>query len=241
MRAISDVMLLQSVPQELARGRRGKSLSRPELRLFYCKLGAEEVPCRRRRIFLDAVGIRDDPLSSQGAAHRRASTIVENCTHIHCSLSTLIRELRPTGLDELGLAAALEHCVETWRVRLPGVSLRLSISGDFTTLPETITVTLYRLVQEALTNVAKHAAANHVAVRLERVGEGGVQGERIDVTIVDNGVGSMPRVSTRGLGLIGMRERVMALQGRLVFTSLPGQGFELSAQIPVPPHEGHIS
>src|SRR6185437_7769442 len=115
-------------------------------------------------IKLDAVGIRDDLRVTQAAAHQRASTIVENCNHIHGALATLMRELRPTGLDELGLAAALEHCVETWRVRLPAVSLRLSMTGDFGSLPESITVTLYRLVQEALTNVAKHARASNVTM-----------------------------------------------------------------------------
>ncbi len=184
-------------------------------------------------IKLDAVGIRDDRATSQPAMHRRASTIIENCNHIHGALATLIRDLRPTGLDELGLAAALEHCVETWRARLPGVSLRLSMAGDFTALPESITVTLYRLVQEALTNVAKHAAASQVAVRLERVGAG--YDDRIEVAVADNGAGTAPGSATRGLGLIGMRERVMALQGKLVFTSSPGHGFELSARIPVLP------
>lgn len=190
-------------------------------------------------IKLDAVGIRDDHATSQAAMHRRATTIVENCNHIHGSLATLIRELRPTGLDELGLAAALEHCVETWRARLPSVSLRLSILGDLTGLPESITVTLYRLVQEALTNVAKHAAASEVTVRLERTGVGG--DDEIDVAVIDNGAGTVPGLATRGLGLIGMRERVMALQGKLVFTSAPGQGFELSAQIPVPADAGSTS
>ena len=192
-------------------------------------------------IKLDAVGIRDGGQASEAATHRRASTIVENCNHIHGSLATLIRELRPTGLDELGLAAALEHCVETWRARLPGVSLRLSIAGDFTSLAESITVTLYRLVQEALTNVAKHAAASHVAVRLERGTGGGADDDRIELTVEDDGVGTSPGQPTRGLGLIGMRERVMALQGKLVFTSSPGRGFELSARIPVPPDAGHTS
>src|SRR5215469_6736879 len=192
-------------------------------------------------IKLDAVGIRDDTQASQPATQRRASTIVENCNHIHGALATLIRELRPTGLDELGLAAALEHCVETWRPRLPGVSLRLAIAGDLGTLPESITVTLYRLVQEALTNVAKHAAASHVVVRLELAGAGGADGERIDLAVADDGVGTAPGVPTRGLGLIGMRERVLALQGKLVFKSSPGQGFELSAQIPVPADAGRTS
>lgn len=188
-------------------------------------------------IKLDAVGIRDDS-QVQPAVHRRASTIVENCNHIHGAVTTLMRELRPTGLDELGLAAALEHCVETWRARLPGVSLRLAITGDFGALPESITVTLYRLVQEALTNVAKHAAASHVTVRLERAGAAGTNDDRIDVAVADDGIGTAPGVPTRGLGLIGMRERVRSLHGKLVFTSSTGQGFELSAEIPMPPGAG---
>ncbi|MGB6486376.1 MAG: sensor histidine kinase [Steroidobacteraceae bacterium] len=186
-------------------------------------------------IKLDAVGIRDDTQASHAATHRRASTIVEICNHVHGALATLIRELRPTGLDELGLAAALEHCVETWRARLPDASLRLDIAGDFSILPESVTVTLYRLVQEALTNVAKHAAASHVNVRLERAAGREAEDDTILASVSDDGVGTAPGLPTRGLGLIGMRERVMTLRGTLVFNSSPGGGFELSARIPVPP------
>lgn len=192
-------------------------------------------------IKLDAVGLRDDQRASPAATHQRSNAIVENCNHIHGALATLIRELRPTGLDELGLAAAVEHCVQTWRTRLPDVSLRLSISGDFTTLPESTAVTLYRLVQEALTNVAKHAAAHQVAIRLERAGGEDTGGERIEVTVADDGVGTTAGIPTRGLGLIGMRERVMALQGELAFASMPGHGFELAARIPVPSNTGRES
>lgn len=186
-------------------------------------------------IKLDAVGIRDDAQASQTATHRRASTIVEICDHIHGALATLIRELRPTGLDELGLEAALEHCVETWRARLPDVSLRLDIAGDFSALPESVTVTVYRLVQEALTNVAKHASASRVNVRLDRAGGRGAEDDTVLAVVSDDGVGTLHALSTRGLGLIGMRERVMTLRGTLVFNSSPGRGFELSARIPVPP------
>ena len=191
-------------------------------------------------IKLDAVGIRDDHHALPAAALYRASTIVENCNHIHGALATLIRELRPTGLDELGLAAALEHCVETWRARLPGVSLQLSIAGEFAALPESITVTLYRLVQEALTNVAKHADAQRVAIRLVRVRSDRPADDRIRVSVVDDGLGAAPGLPTRGLGLIGMRERVMALQGELEITSSPGHGFELFAQIPVSLATGEV-
>ena len=188
-------------------------------------------------IKLDAVGLRDDQRAATSTMRQRAGAIVENCNHIHGSLATLIRELRPAGLDELGLAAAVEHCVQIWRTRLPEVSLALSIQGDYTTLPESIAVTLYRLVQEALTNIAKHAAARRVTIRLERSGSG-AEGQSIEVTVADDGVGAAAGLATRGLGLIGMRERVMALQGELVLTSAPGQGFELAARIPVPADRG---
>jgi two-component system, NarL family, sensor histidine kinase UhpB len=191
-------------------------------------------------IKLDAVGLRDEQRASGTAMQQRAGAIVENCNHIHRALATLIRELRPAGLDELGLAAAVEHCVQTWRTRLPELSLELSITGDFTTLPESIAVTLYRLVQEALTNVAKHAAARHVTIRLQRPAHGAAD-DRIDVIVADDGVGTAAGASTRGLGLIGMRERVMALQGELALTSAPGCGFELSARIPVPSNMGQAS
>ena len=193
-------------------------------------------------IKLDAVGLlRDDQRSSAGALHQRASAIVENCNHIHGALATLIRELRPAGLDELGLAAAVEHCVQTWRTRLPDLALELSISGDFDDTAGDHRGDLYRLVQEALTNVAKHAAAHRVDIRLERLAGGGAAADGIEVTVADDGVGTTAGAPTRGLGLIGMRERVMALQGKLAFTSTAGQGFELSARIPVPDDTGQQS
>jgi two-component system, NarL family, sensor histidine kinase UhpB len=192
-------------------------------------------------IKLDAVGLRDDQRALPPAMQQRAGAIVENCNHIHGALATLIRELRPAGLDELGLAAAVEHCVQTWRTRLAGVSLGLSISGDFTTLPESMAVTLYRLVQEAMTNVAKHSAARHVTIHLKRAADGALGGERVEVTVADDGVGTAAGLPTRGLGLIGMRERVMALRGELVLASTPGRGFELAARIPVACNMGRQS
>ena len=184
-------------------------------------------------IKLDAVGIRDDRRADPAAMHARASAIVENCSHVHDALARLIRELRPVGLDELGLAAALEHCVDAWRTRVPGVTLDLTITGDLTALPEALAVTLYRLVQEALTNTAKHAAARRVTVRLDRAGSVGRPDDTVTVEVEDDGVGTEPGLPTRGLGLIGMRERVMALRGELAFKSSPGQGFRLTARIPV--------
>jgi two-component system, NarL family, sensor histidine kinase UhpB len=184
-------------------------------------------------IKLDAVAIRDGRLPGVATLNERAEAIVANCNHIHAALTSLIRQLRPVGLDDLGLSAALEHCVDTWRPRLPDVRLDLRLKGEFDDLTEAVTLTVYRVVQEGLNNVAKHAAAAQVTMQLERdASQAGAQ-DLITVTIADDGVGFDTTARTQGLGLIGMRERVAALAGRLDVASAPGSGFELRAQIPV--------
>jgi two-component system sensor histidine kinase UhpB len=184
-------------------------------------------------IKLDAVGMRDAPTQGATTLRERAAGIIANCNHIHSALTALIRQLRPVGLDELGLEAALEHCIDTWRPRLVGVRLGLTFAGEFGDLAEPVTLTVYRLVQEALTNVAKHASAAAVSLQLERTATESASQGLIRLTIMDDGVGFDMRTPTQGLGLIGMRERVNALDGRLDVTSSPGGGFELKAEIPV--------
>jgi two-component system sensor histidine kinase UhpB len=186
-------------------------------------------------IKLDAVGIRDGHLADPVVLRVRAQAIVANCDHIHSVLTSLIRQLRPVGLDDLGLAAALEHCVDTWRPRLPAVKLDLVFAGEFDDLGEAVTLTVYRLIQEGLNNIAKHATATRADLKVERAGPGADGEDLITLTIADNGVGADPSVHTRGLGLIGMRERLAALEGRLELTSAPGRGFELKAHIPIRP------
>lgn len=184
-------------------------------------------------IKLDAVGIRDGRFAVEAALRERATAIVVNCDHIHAALAALLRQLRPVGLDDLGLGAALEHCVDTWRPRLPDVKLDLSVAGEYSDLDETLTLTAYRVVQEGLSNIAKHAGAREVRLRLDRCRSGSNGADFINIMVADDGAGANSDAHTRGLGLIGMRERVAALGGRLEITSAPGRGFELKAQIPV--------
>ncbi len=186
-------------------------------------------------IKLDAVGIRDGRPADAAVFRERATAIVVNCDHIHAALAALLRQLRPVGLDDLGLGAALEHCVDTWRPRLPDVKLDLSVAGEFADLGETLTLTAYRVIQEGLSNIAKHAGARQVRLQLDRPRSGSIGADLITITVADDGAGANPDARTRGLGLIGMRERVAALGGRLEIISAPGRGFELKAQIPVDP------
>ncbi len=144
----------------------------------------------------------------------------------------IIEDLRPSTLSNLGLNAALEVlCAEFARRSEVKVHTEL----DEVALPEDVQLTAYRVVQEALTNVAKYAKAGHVNVQLRN--DGGVA----HLSVRDDGAGfDMRGVPIRARGLAGMRFRVASHGGRLELTSLPGQGTTIEARLPqtaaVPSH-----
>jgi signal transduction histidine kinase len=144
-------------------------------------------------------------------------------------------ELRPAALDDLGLQAALHNYAERWSER-SGVAVDFHGGGlARQRLPPEVETTVYRIVQEALTNVLKHAAARHVSVIAER------RREHVLVIVEDDGRGFDAEAAARapaaghGLGLLGMRERVALVGGALDFDSAPGGGSTVRARIPVPP------
>lgn len=146
-------------------------------------------------------------------------------------------ELRPTALDDLGLSGALATYLQDW-------SARTCIHGEFssagletTRLPGPIETTIYRIVCEALSNVAKHAKANTVTVVVQRRASEAV-------TIVeDDGVGFDPEaeISANHLGILGMKERVTLLGGGLHFESNGGHGTTLYIRLPLEPQLGEVS
>ena len=133
--------------------------------------------------------------------------------------------LRPSMLDDLGLTPALNwHARETGK--RTGVDVVVSADDAIDTLPEEHRTCIYRLVQEAVNNAVRHASARtvEVAVRKER--------QKVNVTVRDDGAGFDTRF-TRGLGLLGMEERVRRLGGRLKISSEPGRGTLVHAEMPV--------
>src|SRR5208282_3119396 len=106
-------------------------------------------------IKLDAMSISDSGGSNAGFSAQASRSIIRSIDHVHAAVSTMIRRLRPVGLDDLGLVAAIEHCVDHWRQRLPDTRFSLQLRGEFAGLDESLTLTLYRLIQEGLTNVYK--------------------------------------------------------------------------------------
>ncbi len=136
-------------------------------------------------------------------------------------------ELRPAALDDFGLAPALERLVDTYG-RQAAVPAHLEIRLGDDRLPPEIETTLYRMVQEALTNVAKHADATSISILLTRTASS------VRLVVEDDGAGFDPRSDPdEGLGLPGMRERVALLDGRLRVESARGKGTTLVAEVPV--------
>lgn len=185
-------------------------------------------------IQIDAVMLRDGTALDRAAVRTLAATIVAACEHTQLVVRDMMRRLRPVGLDELGLAAALGHCVDGWRRRLPAIRFSLRIAEDLGDFDEATNMTLYRLVQEGLTNVARHARASHVEIEL---GADAAQADgppQIVLSLHDDGVGRPPHLQRQGMGLLGMRERVEALAGAFALHTAPGRGFGFVACLPLP-------
>ena len=153
--------------------------------------------------------------------------------HLEGVVRDMLRRLRPPGLDELGLAAALENCVDGWRRRLPGVEFTMALGEDIGPLDEATNMTLYRLVQEGLTNVAKHARASRVDIVLQRDTARPAGAAAVVLTVQDNGNGERETTAEDGLGVAGMRERVEALAGRFDLVAAGGSGFGFAAWLPI--------
>jgi signal transduction histidine kinase len=158
--------------------------------------------------------------------------------HMMEMLRSMLKRLRPIEIDELGLVDSLKGLVAQWSGRGPRIDLE--ISGDFEGLPEPINVGVYRLVQECLTNVSKHAKATSVRVKLERRESEHPQPGRtagtIDVLVEDDGVADAATLSlSPKLGLLGMRERVAVLGGQLMLQARQSSGLAVRALLPIAP------
>ena len=143
--------------------------------------------------------------------------------------------LRPDLLDHLGLVPTLEWFIHEFSVRWPDIRVAFQALGLKKRLNQQIEIVLYRIFQECLTNISKHARASRVEIMLT------YSHPRVIFTIRDNGVGyeqsshqSSPVGPVRGIGLLSMRERVASCGGTIDITSVPGKGTMIRANIPVP-------
>lgn len=173
----------------------------------------------------------EHPDSSPDAEPRGRVTLEEINRQLE-SMATSVRRiaanLRPPILDDLGLDAAIEWLAQDFS-QLYGLRVRCRIEAPTDVLNEQAAITLYRVAQEALTNVVKHARARQVTVKLRS------DAHCYELRIEDDGVGlqqeAMPRADA--FGILGMRERILQLGGILQIESRPGSGVSILARVPI--------
>lgn len=165
--------------------------------------------------------------------HANAQTIVSVASHIYDVVHGIIRQLRPSALDHLGLKETLRDTVATWRGRHPEMACELNFEGDLDGLGETVNITIYRIVQECLTNVIRHAEATRADIAIAHLTDPAL-GDVVRVSVSDDGKGLAQRNESEAtrFGLMGMRERVQALGGEFRIGGRPGEGVTVTAVIP---------
>jgi two-component system, NarL family, sensor histidine kinase UhpB len=176
----------------------------------------------------------DGRVPSADAVRKHGSAMLEQINALQQFNRRVLERLRPVGLAELGLRQALESLSRLWRESHPDVAIETSISPALGPIGETADLTIYRTVQEALTNVFRHAGATSINVVIEPVEQGARDGRSCArVRVSDNGRGMEPGQKL-GFGLVGMRERILALGGTLSVASGEG-GLTVEALVPTAP------
>jgi two-component system sensor histidine kinase UhpB len=173
--------------------------------------------------------------ASNPALFNRLRSITDICDHLYTVVRDLMKRLRPTVLDELGLKAALEEVVSNWRQRYPELEISLNCDDSVERCDDTIKINIYRIVQESLTNTVKHADAQHIDIKLREYHSNSrpwAATTYYQLDIMDDGKGFNAADKRFGYGLVGMRERVKSMGGRLKINSSPGTGTTILAQVP---------
>lgn len=172
---------------------------------------------------------------AQAELGERLDSLMVIAKQLSEDIDYLVWELRPTALSDFGLVVASSNYVKSWSKHF-GVHAELHTTGmEKDRLTDEVETVLYRLLQEALTNVAKHAEASSVSILLER------RSDQVSLIVEDNGVGfdgaQAFGARRKGVGLVGMRERVTLVGGAIEIESVPGAGVTIVVRIPAP----HVS
>jgi len=179
-----------------------------------------------------AVSIRERLEVSDPALAERAATITDVSSDIYARVRRMMARLHPVVLDELGLVAAIESMVDDWNGHHEECFCGVSAPRNLPALHAAARIGLYRIAQEALTNIARHAAASEAGIEL-RVGADADGKATLELVVADDGRGFTLGQQRRGLGLVGIQERVDALGGTLMLESAPGAGLRLRARLPL--------
>lgn len=178
---------------------------------------------------IDVAAVRDRLKRSDDALAQRLTRALSALNDVIKVKRRIIEDLRPTLLDSLGIGAALRWQCQQFTART-NCNCRVVLYEEDLRLPEPVSIVIYRVVQEALTNITKYAKASEVRIDISR------QGNELILNVADNGVGIDPDKKSKPTshGLIGMRERVRQAGGTIEITGEPNRGTTITAHLPVP-------
>lgn len=149
------------------------------------------------------------------------------CDRLFGVVRSLMRRLRPMVLEDLGLKAAITDLRDHWRVMSPDLEILIDCDPLLEELKGELSLEIYRIIQEALTNTLRHSGGNCSTVQVDQRDP-----RTISVSIKDNGRGMSEALPRRGFGLLGMRERVASLRGQFNLINRPDQGLEILIFLP---------
>ncbi|MGR8936030.1 MAG: ATP-binding protein [Gammaproteobacteria bacterium] len=176
---------------------------------------------------LTAIKVMAVTAKQRGADKEKiGAAITSICDHLFGVLRSMMCSLHPIMLDELGLSATVDDLAEQWQARHPQLQLSVQCGDGVDALDSKIAIQLFRVIQECLTNAVRHGQARHIRVSLN------LAGAVIRLVIEDDGRGCDLQSVLGGFGLLGMRERVNNLGGKLRLNSRPGEGLRAEVSIP---------
>ncbi|MEZ2354746.1 PAS domain S-box protein [Caballeronia sp. RCC_10] len=228
-----ELLGFAKVTRDMTERRRLEELERLHARAAVMEQARESERKRIARELHDDLGQRLSALKMALAVHQtqiwqQGAEISDQIDAMTESLRRIAADLRPPCLDDLGLTAALEWLADSFQRRY-GIKVRLAVHGEPEGLNELTVLSLYRIVQEALSNVARHSGASEVSIDLSK------DDRFCRLRMSDNGVG-LPlgeKLRSDAFGLIGMRERAAQIGGDLQISGRPGNGVHLNLLIPV--------
>ena len=160
------------------------------------------------------------PINSRNEITQRAHLIINSANELYGQCRSIVGRLRPEMLDVLGLNGAIEDMVSNLNIAHPDCEFRFKAHGNFTAIDPAISIAAYRVVQESVSNIIKHAQAENVFISLRH----DVEKNELAISIRDDGIGFDVLATTSGVGILSMQERVEALHGTFKITSNVTEG-----------------
>lgn len=178
---------------------------------------------------LTAIKMMSGAMVVNSSAGVRADQEIQRlCERLFGVVRSLMRRLRPMVLEDLGLSAAISDLRDHWQATSPNLEISFQCDKEFQELKGEVSLEIYRIIQEALTNTLRHSGGTQAWVNVERQDQ-----STLCLTIKDNGKGMLQSATHRGFGLLGMRERVSSLKGQFQLINCLGQGLGIRITLPL--------